>query len=96
MLLGSMIRYQDERGRLPLDVSSRNARDAPVDHARHLRPGGSGIRAKLCPPNQPFAGLMIGRDRVNPWAVQVAGYQTRPDDFVAGIGEQVARLITAG
>jgi L-2-hydroxyglutarate oxidase LhgO len=79
VLLGPSIRYQQSRhdyenDRLPLD--------AFVDAARPMLPeltiddvtyGGSGIRAKLHPPEERFADFLIQRDPLQPRLIQAAG-----------------------
>ena len=96
--LGPTIRYQAdkddyERDREPVDaflaptqaLLPAITRAGPA--ARRQR-----IRAKLCPPDQPFADFLVGGDAAQPRLVQVAGIDSPGLTSCLAIAEQVARL----
>ena len=58
-----------------------------------LQPGSSGIRAKLCPPDQAFADFAIRRDPINPHVIQVAGIDSPGLTSSLAIGARVAALL---
>jgi L-2-hydroxyglutarate oxidase LhgO len=79
VLVGPTIRYQSGRAdyesdRLEVqDFVAPTAKMLPGITTADLTLGGSGIRAKLCPPEQAFADFMIRADTRVPNLVHVAG-----------------------
>ena len=96
--LGPTICYQDskddyEGGRLALEDFVEPARKLlPWITVADLQPGGSGIRAKLQGPGQPFADFMIERDTKNPRVIQAAGIDSPGLTSCLAIGRRVAAL----
>ena len=100
--LGPTAKYQDRKDdydsdRLPVEAFVEPARRLlKAVSAADLRVAGSGIRAKLHPPDEPFADFLIRRDRQNPRVIQAAGIESPGLTSCLAVGRLVSEIAAEG
>ncbi len=102
VLLGPTVQYQEkkddyESNRMSVDEFLEPARALlPELGPGDIRPGQSGIRAKLHPPSESFADFLIERDPHVPALIQVSGIDSPGLTSCLAIAEVVGEIVSRG